>query len=68
MIKTDADFAKLSHRQREVLGALGGRLSNDEVARFLRIAVATTNDLEALRQLLTRSESEASGGDSKAAQ
>ena len=58
MIKTDADLAKLSHRQREVLGALGERLLHDEAERFLRSAVATTKiDAETLRQLLTRPES-----------
>jgi DNA-binding NarL/FixJ family response regulator len=51
MIKTEADLAKLTYRQREVLIALARRLSNDEVARLLHIAEATTNiDSEALLQ------------------
>ena len=58
MIKIEADLPQLTYRQREVLTALAGRLSNNEVAQFLCIAVATTNvDVETLRQLLTRSES-----------
>ena len=49
MIKTEADLARLTHRQREVLTALARRLSNNEVARLLHIAEATPNiDAEAL--------------------
>jgi FixJ family two-component response regulator len=49
MIKTEADLAKLTHRQREVLTLLARQLSNHEVARLLHIAEATTNiDAEAL--------------------
>jgi DNA-binding CsgD family transcriptional regulator len=38
---TEADLAKLTHRQREVLTALARQLSSDEVARLLHIAEAT---------------------------
>jgi hypothetical protein len=38
---TEADLAKLTHRQREMLGALARQLSSDEVARLLHIAEAT---------------------------
>ena len=38
---TEADLAKLTHRQREVLTALARELSSDEVARLLHIAEAT---------------------------
>jgi DNA-binding NarL/FixJ family response regulator len=63
MIKTEA--AKLTRRQREVLTTLARRLSNNEIARLLHIAEATTNiDSEALLQAyataqeaLSRSES-----------
>ena len=41
MIKTEA--AKLTRRQREVLTTLARRLSNNEIARLLHIAEATTN-------------------------
>jgi DNA-binding NarL/FixJ family response regulator len=65
MIKTEADLARLTHRQREVLTALARRLSNNEVARLLHIAEATPNiDAEALlrafataQEALSRSES-----------
>jgi hypothetical protein len=51
MIKSDADLAKLTARQREVLVALARQLSKDRVAQFLHIAEATTNiDAEALLQ------------------
>ena len=47
MITTEA--AKLTHRQREVLTLLARQLSDDEVARLLHIAEATTNiDAEAI--------------------
>jgi len=38
MIKTEADLAKLSHRQREVLTALARQLSKDKVAQLSRTA------------------------------
>ncbi len=38
MIKTEADLAKLSHRQREVLTALARQLSKDKVAKLSRTA------------------------------
>ena len=38
MIKTKADLAKLTHRQREVLTLLARQLSNNEVVRLLHIA------------------------------
>ena len=41
MMKTESDFSKLTHRQREVLTALARQLSSDEVARLLHIAEAT---------------------------
>ena len=51
MIKTKADLAKLTHRQREVLTLLARQLSNNEIVRLLHIAEATTNiDAEALLQ------------------
>ena len=51
MIKTKADLAKLTHRQREVLTLIARQLSNNEVVRLLHIAEATTNiDAEALLQ------------------
>jgi FixJ family two-component response regulator len=44
----EADLAKLTHRQREVLTALA--LSNDKVARLLDIAEATLKiDMTAFR-------------------
>ena len=58
MIQTDADLTKLSHRQREVLGSLAGRLLHDQAKRFLRVGLATTKiNEETLRHLITRSES-----------
>ena len=51
MIKTEADLAKLTARQREVLIAVVRQLSKDKVARFSQIAEDTTNiDAEALLQ------------------
>ena len=51
MIKTEADLAKLTPRQREVLTAIARQLSKDKVARFSQIAEDTTNiDAEALLQ------------------
>ena len=38
---TEADLAKLTHRQREMLSAFAQQLSSDEVARLLHIAEAT---------------------------
>ena len=47
---TEADLAKLTHRQREVLTALARQLSSDEVARLLHIAEATLKiDMAAIR-------------------
>jgi FixJ family two-component response regulator len=47
---TEADLAKLTHRQREVLTALARQLSSDEVARLLDIAEATLKiDMAAFR-------------------
>ena len=47
---TEADLAKLTHRQREVLTALARQLSSDEVARLLHIAEATLKiDMAAFR-------------------
>lgn len=43
MIKTEADLAKLTPRQREVLMALVRQLSKAEVGRLSRIAEGTTN-------------------------
>ena len=49
MIKTEADLAKLTARQREVLTAIARQLSKDKVSQFLHVAEATTNiDAEAL--------------------
>ena len=51
MIKTEADLAKLTARQREVLEAIARQLSKDKVSLFLDIAEAATNiDAEALLQ------------------
>jgi len=51
MIKTEADLAKLTARQREVLTAIARQLSKDKVSQFLHVAEATTNiDAEALLQ------------------
>jgi hypothetical protein len=51
MIKSEADLAKLTARQREVLVALARQLSKDRVAQFLYIAeVATNIDAETLLQ------------------
>lgn len=43
MIKTEADLAKLTDRQREVLMALVRQMSKAEIARFSHIAERTTN-------------------------
>ena len=43
MIKTEADLAKLTVHQREVLADLARRLSKAEVGRLLQIAGGTTN-------------------------
>lgn len=54
MIKTEADLAKLTARQREVLTAVVRKLSKDQVARFSQIAEAKTNiDAAALLQAYT---------------
>lgn len=51
MIKTEADLAKLTVRQREVLVALVRNLSKERATRFSQIAEATANiDAEALLQ------------------
>ena len=50
MTTTEADLAKLTHRQREVMTALARQLSNDKVARLLDIAEATLKiDMTAFR-------------------
>ena len=43
MVKTQADLAKLTARQREVLTAVVRQLSKDKVARFSQIAEDTAN-------------------------
>lgn len=43
MVKTEADLAKLTARQREVLTAVVRQLSKDKVARFSQIAEDTAN-------------------------
>ena len=43
MIKIEADLAKLTARQREVLVALAWQLSKAEVAQLSHIAEGTTN-------------------------
>ncbi|MFO1100169.1 MAG: hypothetical protein U1E81_18375 [Xanthobacteraceae bacterium] len=54
MIKTEADLAKLTARQREVLTAVVRQLSKDQVARFSQIAEAKTNiDAAALLRAYT---------------
>ena len=51
MIKTEADFVKLTARQREVLAAIARQLSRDKISQFLHIAEAAANiDAEALLQ------------------
>ena len=52
MIETEADLAKLTDRQREVLSAVARRLSSNEVTRLLHSDdVVTSNiDAEALLQ------------------
>ena len=51
MIKTEADLAKLTARQREVLTAIARQLSRDNVSQPLDVAAATANiDAEALVQ------------------
>ena len=51
MIKTEADLAKLTVRQREVLVALVRNLSKEKATRFSQIAETTANiDAEALLQ------------------
>ena len=51
MIKTEADLAKLTHRQREVLAAIARQLSKNDVGRLLQIAETNTNiDAKALIQ------------------
>ncbi len=54
MIKTEADLAKLTARQREVLVALVRNLSKEKATRSSQIAKATTNiDAVALLQVYT---------------
>ena len=51
MVKTEADLAKLTARQREVLTAVVRQLSKDKISQFLHLGVATANiDAEALLQ------------------
>ena len=51
MIKTEADLAKLTARQREVLVAVVRKLSKEKATRFSQIAEATASiDAEALLQ------------------
>ena len=48
MIKTEADLAKLTARQREVLTAIARQLSKEKVSQLLQIAETTANiDAEA---------------------
>ena len=52
MIKTEADLAKLTARQREVLVAIARQLSKEKVYQFSQIAEATANiDAEKLIQV-----------------
>ena len=54
MIKTEADLAKLTARQRKVLTAIARQLSKAEISQFLDLAEATANiDAEALLQAYT---------------
>ena len=49
MIRTEADLAKLTARQREVLTAVARQLSKNNASQFSHIAEATKNiDAEAL--------------------
>jgi hypothetical protein len=41
MMTSEPEFAKLTHRQREVLNLLTRQLSNNELARFLQLAQVT---------------------------
>jgi FixJ family two-component response regulator len=51
MIETEADLAKLTARQREVLTAIVRQLSKEKATRFSQIAETTANiDAEALLQ------------------
>ena len=51
MIKIEADLAKLTARQSEVLTAVVRQLSKDKISQFLHLAEATAHiDAEALRQ------------------
>ena len=51
MIKTEADLAKLTTRQREVLTAFARQLSTEKASQFVHVAKAITNiDAEALLQ------------------
>ena len=51
MIETEADLAKLTARQREVLIAIVRQLSKEKATRFSQIAETTANiDAEALLQ------------------
>ena len=63
MIKTEADFVKLTARQREVLAAIARQLSRDKISQFLHIAEAAANiDAEALLQAYATSASATAGG------
>jgi len=54
MIKTEADLAKLTARQREVLTAIARQVSKERASQFLDIAEATTKiDAVALLQAYT---------------
>lgn len=52
MIRTEADFAKLTHRQHKVLTAFVQQLSSSDLTRFSHIAEATANiDAKAFLQM-----------------
>jgi FixJ family two-component response regulator len=54
MIKTEADLAKLTARQREVLTAIARQVSKEKASQFLDIAEAITNiDAAALLRAYT---------------
>jgi hypothetical protein len=57
MMKTESDFSKLTHRQREVLDLLARRLSNSELARLSQCVEAITEiDMAAIRMCFHRAD------------